>query len=184
MELSYPFSFTVGLGCAVDDALTFVRDVPGSLRYAEVLSDLQVIHGDPSVISASLPVSAALFGQHELPFRSALLDTPDGARLEALPVVAKGPGSAEIGGAAVVREVPGGSEVDYSFVITVRLALPEGGKWGEKALIKLVNLTAGTVLRSVASRLEPAVARAAAEFEPVATSPRRSERRSPLASPR
>lgn len=184
MELSYPFSFAVSLACDAEDALAFVRDVPGSLRHAEVLSDLQVVRGEPSVISASLPVSAALFGQHELPFRSALHDTPDGARLEALPVVAKGPGSAEVGGAAAVRALPSGSEVDYSFVITVRLSLPEGGKWGEKALLKLVNLTALSVLRSVASRLEPAVARAASEFEPAATSPRRSERRSPLASPR
>lgn len=184
MELSYPFSFSVELECGSEDALAFVRDVAASLRYAEVLSDLQVLAGDPKVMSASLPVSAALFGQHELPFKSALRATPDGATLEPLSVVARGPGSAEVAGTARVSESAGGSQVDYSFVITVRLRLPDGGKWGEKALLKLVNLTAQSVLRSVASRLEPAVARAAAEYEPVVTSRRRSARRSQPASPR
>lgn len=184
MELSYPFSFRVELACGFDDALVFVRDVSASLKYAEVLTDLQVIAGEPSVISASLPVSAALFGQHELPFRSALHPTGDGAELEALPVEARGPGSAEVAGSAKVRSALSGSVVDYSFVITVRLRLPEGSKWGEKALLKMVNLTAGSVLRSVASRLEPAVARAAAEFDPATTSRHRTARRSQPASPR
>lgn len=183
MDLSYAVDFTVAVAAGVDEAKEFVRDVPRSLRHADILTDLQVLSGDPIVVSASLPVSAALFGQHELPFRSALHHTVHGAELEALPVVGRGVGSAEVSGTAVVRSVPDGSEVDYSFLITVKLSLPEGGRWGEKALLKLVNLTAGSVLKTLAAQLQPAVALAAGELVSV-TSPRRSARRSTPTSPR
>lgn len=183
MELSYPFSFTVAVAADERQAREFVRDVPRSLRYAEVLKELRLAGGEPQVISASLPVSAALFGQHVLPFASALHHTDAGARLEPLPVTTTGPGTAEIGGTASVRAATGGSEVDYEFVIKVRLDLPEGGKWGERALLKMVRLTALAVVRSVAAELQPALARAAEEFDPV-TSRRRTSRRSLLTSPR
>lgn len=184
MELSHAVNFTVPLAASYPEAKEFVRDVPRSLRYAEIVSDLKVFeNGEASEVSASLPVSAALFGQHVLPFRSALRPTASGAVLEALPVYGRGPGSAEVNGSAVVRPSANGCEVDYSFLITVKLTLPAGGKWGEKALLKLVGLTAQSVLRNLASQLEPAVARAAAELNGP-TSPRRNARRSTPASPR
>lgn len=183
MELSYPFSFVVSIAADEEQAREFVRNVQCSLRYAEVLKELRLSDDEPQVISAALPVSVALFGQHALPFASALHHTERGARLEPLPVTTTGPGTAEIGGTASVRAATGGSEVDYAFVIRIKLDLPEGGKWGEKALLKMVRLTALAVVRSVAAGLQPAVARAAAEFEPL-TSRRRTARRSLLTSPR
>ena len=82
------------------EATQFARDVPRTLSHADFLADLQVVTGDPTVVTAAIPVSAAMFGQRELPFRSVLEPMPTGARLRALDIAPDGPGWALVAGEA------------------------------------------------------------------------------------
>ena len=165
MDLSREVGFVIDLAMSQARALEFVRDVPRSLSLADFLADLQVLAGKPRIVAASLPVSAALFGQHELPFRSELHDTGDGARLVALPLTPTGPGWAEVSGAAKVSSAGASSRVDYQFAVTVHLKLPEAAAWGERALTKLIAMTAESALRNVVDRFPSALAGAAAQCE-------------------
>lgn len=167
MDLTHEIRFSLPVAMAPAAARAFVRDVPRSLRMADFLSDLQVLEGEPRVVVATLPVNAALFGQRELPFRSVLRDTADGATLTALEIEPDGPGWAEVDGEAVVRPNGSGSTVDYAFRVTIRLRVPSADKWGTQALLKMIAFTARTVLQDVMGRFPQAVRRAAEEAAPV-----------------
>ena len=114
---------------------------------------------------AAIPVSAAMFGQRELPFRSVLEHTAHGARLRSLDIEWDGPGWALVSGEARVTPVGQGARqtarIDYRFEITVRLKLPKAERWGQRALTRMIEFTAKTVLSQVAEKLPGAVARAA-----------------------
>ena len=113
-------------------------------------------------MSAAIPVSAAMFGQRELPFRSELEETVDGARLVGVKIDPDGPGWALVSGEArVARLTPTRSRIDYAFDISVSLRLPPAERWGERALTRMIEFTARTVLGKVASELPKAVGRAA-----------------------
>jgi hypothetical protein len=163
--LDHAISFEVPIEATPDDAVAFVRDVPRSLAEARFLRGLRVLHGATVVVEASLPINAALFGQRELPFRSMLSHTPHGARLEALPLEGAARGWAEVGGEAIVTPVGDGSLIRYDLTITVHVALPEADRWGTRALTKMIEYTASTILASVAAAFPAAVARAAREAE-------------------
>lgn len=167
MDLTHEVRFSFPVAMPPAAARAFVRDVPRSLRKADFLTDLQVLEGDPRVVVATLPVNAALFGQRELPFRSVLRDTPDGATLTAVEIDPDGPGWAEVDGEAVVRPDGDGSKVDYAFRVTIRLRVPAADKWGTQALLKMIAFTARTVLQDIMSRFPLAVRRAAEEVAPV-----------------
>jgi hypothetical protein len=162
VEIRHEVSFALALAMSVAEATDFARDVARTLRHADFLADLQVVAGDPPVVSAAIPVSAAMFGQRELPFRSVLVPTPTGARLEGTPLSVDGPGWALVSGEARVSPAgPGRSRIDYGFDITVHLRLPRAQRWGERALTRVIEYTARTVLTQVAGELKRAVARAA-----------------------
>jgi hypothetical protein len=161
--LDHAISFEVPLDAPLEAARAFVRDVPRSLARAHFLRDLRVEGDDPVVVHASLPINAALFGQRELPFRSALTETDAGARLEALDVPAAGPGWAFVAGDAEVTREGDVSLVRYTFTISVHVALPEAERWGGRALTRMIEYTASTVLARVAAAFPEAVARAAHE---------------------
>ena len=165
MDLTHEVSFVLDLDLPREAARDFVRDVPRSLSQATFLSDLQVVEGKPKVVTAALPVNAALFGQRELPFRSELTYTADGASLSGLPLAPEGPGWAEVSGDARVLGAERGCRVEYSFRITIHLALPAPEKWGGRALLSMIEFTTQSVLRGVMGSLPAAVPAAAREVE-------------------
>lgn len=162
MVIRHEVRFALEVPMSSAEATAFARDVPRTLRHADFLADLQVLAGEQAVVSASIPVSAAMFGQRELPFRSVLLPTPTGARLEGTPIAPDGPGWALVSGEARVSPAGAGkSRIDYSFDVTVHLRLPTAERWGERALTRMIEFTARTVLTRVVDELPQAVARAA-----------------------
>lgn len=172
MDLTHDVSFVLDLDLPPEAARAFVRDVPRSLSQATFLADLQVVEGQasqgvPKVVTATLPVNAALFGQRELPFRSALSFTEQGASLRGLPLDPDGPGWAEVSGDARVLPVvlERGCRVEYHFSIAIHLALPAPEKWGGKALLSMIEFTAKSVLQQVMARFPAAVRAAAREVE-------------------
>jgi hypothetical protein len=165
VDLTHEVSFTFELGLPWAEARAFVRDVPRSLSHADFLADLQVVESRPRIVTATLPVNAALFGQRELPFRSELSFVDTGAVLRGLPLEVDGPGWAEVSGEARVEPVGGASRAHYAFSITIHLDLPAPEKWGGRALLKMVEFTAGSVLRGVVAHFPEAVQTAARELE-------------------
>lgn len=165
MDLTHSVRFGFALGLPPAAAAAFVRDVRTSLSHADFIEDLSVEGGPEAVVSARLPVNAALFGQRRLEFRSRLQRTPHGARLLALPLATDEPGWAEVAGEAGVRPDPAGSWVAYSFDITIHLRLPKAEKWGGQALTKMIRYTAQHVLASITAEFPAAVQAAAREVE-------------------
>lgn len=162
MTLEHHVAFDLDLALPRPEALAFVRDVARSLARATFLENLTVTGQHPALVRATLPVNAALMGQRALPFESELEATPDGARLVGRRLTPSGPGWAEVDGEADVTVVPGGSRVAYRFRVRVHLHLPEPERWGGKALLRMVEFTARSVLERVIAAF-PAAVRAAAE---------------------
>jgi hypothetical protein len=165
VKFDHVVSFEVALALAPGEAVDFVRDVGRSLAHARFLRDLRVVEGPTTVVEATLPINAALFGQRDLPFRSVLSETESGARLEGIEVATTGPGWARVSGDAVVRPDGAASVVRYDFLITVYVALPEADRWGARALTRMIEFTASTVLERVTAAFPEAVAQAAREAE-------------------
>jgi len=165
VDLTHEVSFVLDLDLPSEAGRSFVRDVPRSLSQATFLADLQVVEGTPKIVTATLPVNAALFGQRELPFRSELTYTDDGARLTGLPLAPEGPGWAEVSGDARVLRAERGCRVEYRFCITIHLALPAPEKWGGRALLSMIEFTARSVLQGVMASFPAAVRAAAREVE-------------------
>lgn len=168
MVLTHQVAFALELGLARPDAVAFVRDASRSLACADFLSELRVDDepGGP-VVRAALPVNAAMFGARRLRFASRVERTPEGARLRGLPLDDR-PGWAKVSGEARVTPQPGGSHVAYRFDIGIHLDLPAPDRWGGRALLKMVEVTASTVLSRVSERFPPAVREAARAFEATA----------------
>jgi hypothetical protein len=162
MQLTHAVDFTFALTLSQAAAVDFVRDVKTSLSKASFIEDLEVRQ---NIVTASLPVNAALFGQQLLHFRSKLVPTIKGARLEPLPLETDQVGWAEVAGEAFVKPLPQGSEVTYHFDITIHLLLPKAEKWGGKALTRMIEFTANHVLEAITSGFPKAVQEAAKEVE-------------------
>lgn len=167
MTIDYEITFSFALPLPPPVALDFVRDVKASLKHVAFLKDISVtpggVSGEGRLVRASLPINAALFGQHDLSFKSWLLSTPRGARLEGLPLGEDKAGWAEVSGEAEVWPHLQGSRVDYAFSIVIHLDLPAPEKWGGRALLKMIELTARTVLAGVTEGFPQAVQQAAEE---------------------
>lgn len=163
LKLEHSIAFSLGSALGEAEARAFVRDVPRSLRHADFLSSLSVLPGDPPVVAAELPVNAAMFGMRSLPFESEVRLTSTGARLTPRPLPHHGAGWAEVAGEARVGGAGAGSRLDYSFAITVHLAMPNAERWGTQALMKMIELTAASVLRRVLERFPAALELAASE---------------------
>jgi hypothetical protein len=162
MQLTHAVDFTFSLALSQAAAVEFVRDANLSLSKASFIEDLQQHAG---IVTASLPVNAALFGQQVLHFRSRVVPTIKGARLEPLSLETDQIGWAEVSGEAVVKPLPQGSQVTYHFDITIHLRLPKAEKWGGKALTRMIEFTAKHVLETITSGFPKAVQEAAKEVE-------------------
>lgn len=165
MQLSHEIDFTFELGLDRVLATDFVQDVALSLSYAGFLDDVEVSGATSGTVAAAIPVNAALLGQRRLPFLSFFETTPRGAILRGQPLPDQQPGYAVVSGEARVSALPTGSLVEYRFVITVLLDLPEPNKWGGRALLKMIEYTADRMLERVAAQFPEAIERAAKAFE-------------------
>lgn len=168
MELTHEISFTFDVALDRPRAEAFVRDAGSSLARADFLEDVTVVPcrdaPEASLVHAALPVNAAMFGQQRLRFASRIEPCPAGARLVGLDIEDR-PGRARVSGEARVAPLPNGSRVDYRFHIAIHLDLPEPERWGGKALLKMVEITAQGVLHRVTSRFPAAVREAARAHE-------------------
>ena len=90
--------------------------------------------------------------------------TPSGARLEGLDLTDR-PGWARVSGEATVVQVPEGCRLDYRFEIEIHLAVPEAERWGGRALLKMIEVTADRVLGRVTTAFPDAVRSAARAYE-------------------
>jgi hypothetical protein len=161
MELRRTVDFEVPSTLTCASAVTFVRDVERSLADADFLTSLA---RDGDVVTAQLPVNAALFGAQKLRFRSRLVPTPSGARLEGLDLDDR-PGWARVSGEATVVPIPDGCRLDYRFEIEIHLAVPEAERWGGRALLKMIEVTADRVLARVTTAFPDAVRSSARAYE-------------------
>lgn len=162
MRLRHRVSFDVSLALDRATAIAFVRDVEGSLAHADFLHDLRST--PEGGVQAELPVNAALFGQQRLRFRSVVVPTPSGARLVGTELEDT-PGWARVSGDAEISPQPSGCLVHYRFDIEIHLALPEPERWGGRALMKMIEVTAERVLQRVSARFPEAVGDAARAYE-------------------
>ena len=162
MKLERHVAFTIPSSLDEETARAFVQDVSESLSHATFLTNLKVSEED--VVSAHLPVNAALFGQQRLRFRSQLERTPDGGRLHGEDLD-DAPGWARVCGTGVVVPTPTGSRLEYTFDFTIHVALPEGERWGGRALLKMIEVVADNVLRRVTESFPKAVTDAARAYE-------------------
>jgi len=165
VTLDHQVDFDIELALTPAEALDFVRDVPRSLAHADFLHELRLEGVEPRLVTAELPVNAALFGQRRLPFRSALEATPRGARLVGQRLEHDGPGWAQVDGDAEVVPSPTGARVRYRFHVQVHLRLPEAERWGGRALLRMIEYTAQTVLERVTAAFPAALDRAARDAE-------------------
>lgn len=154
--------FEVPSGLACPTAVDFVRDVERSLSSAEFLTALDA--DEEGLVTAQLPVNAALFGQQRLRFRSRVVPTESGGRLEGLELDDV-PGWARVDGEAIVVPQPDGCRLDYAFDIEIHLALPQAEQWGGRALTRMIEVTADRVLARIADRFPEAVRDAAEAYE-------------------
>lgn len=163
LRLEREVSFRLRVLLAPDAARAFVQDVPASLAHADFLAGVRLCPGDPPTLEARLPVNAAVFGVRDVPFASAVGLTASGATLTPAGPVDHDRAWAEVGGEARVEPVEGGSRLDYALRLTVFLVMPSAERWGTQALLKMVELTAASVLRKVGERFPRAVEAAAEE---------------------
>lgn len=154
------FEVPSALDCS--SAVTFVRDVERSLAAADFLTALA--RNDDGVVTAQLPVNAALFGQQRLRFRSRIVPTPSGGRLEGQDLDDV-PGWARVSGEASVVPQPDGCRIDYRFDIEIHLSVPEAERWGGRALTRMIEVTADRVLARIAERFPHAVRESARAYE-------------------
>ncbi|MEM6430542.1 MAG: DUF3809 domain-containing protein [Deinococcota bacterium] len=188
MKITNTVTFDIHLMLDQARALDFVRDVRKSLAHASFLSDLHVsdVPNNPfeetleqphqsaqpvsdlsamQQVEASIVVNAALFGERALSFQSFVRPTAKGARLEALPFSEPKLGWAEVSGTALVQPLPQGSNITYSFDITIHLDLPEAEKWGGKALSKMIHYTAQRTLERITNAFPSDIQSAADAFD-------------------
>lgn len=164
MQLHHAINFDFDLALDSQAAIAFVRDVAQSLATATFIENLRVVPEEwleHDLVQASIPINAAMFGQHHLSFQSLLIPTPKGARLQALPFDEPKRGWAEVAGTAEVRPLPHGASVQYDFDVTIHLQLPPAERWGGKALLKMVEYTANRVLETVVADFPRAIQSAA-----------------------
>ena len=161
VHLSRRIAFDVDVELPHAIAIAFVRDVPATLREADFVDGVTVDAG--GVVEASLVVNASMFGQRRLAFLSDLEPTPHGARLRGRHLD-RSVGWARVDGEATVRARPIGSVLSYAFDVDIHLVLPEPERWGGRALLKMVEVTADRVLERLHAAFPSAIAAAAERY--------------------
>ncbi|WP_034386400.1 DUF3809 domain-containing protein [Deinococcus sp. YIM 77859] len=129
-----------------DAALAFVRDAGRALSQVRFLRRLR---GNTRGVSGELVVSVPLLGEVDLPFRSRLSVTPNGAALTPQPIEEER-AWVEVAGQAKVDEA---GEVTFAFHFRAHLTLPQAEGWGGAAFEKMVRAAAERTLARLAAEL-------------------------------
>ncbi|MEF2276869.1 DUF3809 domain-containing protein [Deinococcus sp. YIM 134068] len=127
-------------------ALAFVRDAGLSLARVRFLRGLA---GNAEYVSGELVVPVPVLGEVDLPFRSLLSVTPDGAALTPQPLTGER-AWVEVGGRANVDDL---GAVAFHFHFRAHLQTPQAEGWGGAAFEKMVRAAAARTLERVAGEL-------------------------------
>lgn len=156
IEASQTFALTHPGGPAV--ALAFVRDAGRALSQVRFLRNLRA---GPQEVSGELVVTVPVLGEVDLPFRSRLEETPQGAALIPQPVTGKR-AWVEVAGQA---QVDGDGTATFHFQFRAHLGLPQAEGWGGAAFEKMVRAAAARTLERVAGELPVGIGAAMAADE-------------------
>lgn len=132
-------------------ALTFVRDPASALAGVSFLRNLAATSEG---VSGELVVQVPLLGEVDLPFRSELHPTENGAELRPLPISGER-AWVEVAGQA---QAGAGGEMTFAFQFRAHLATPESEGWGGAAFEKMVQAAARRTLERVAAALPAGLA--------------------------
>ena len=132
-------------------ALAFVREPATALAGVRFLRGLGT---DGGQVWGELLVTVPLLGEVDLPFRSELVQTPQGAELRPLTLTGERAWVAVAGQAAAAED----GEMAFAFQFQAHLATPEAEGWGGAAFEKMVQAAAGRTLERVAKALPEGLA--------------------------
>ncbi|GGL01434.1 DUF3809 domain-containing protein [Deinococcus radiotolerans] len=136
-------------------ALAFVRNPARALARVRFLRDLRA---DGEGVRGELLVPLPGLGEVDLPFRSVLTATPDGAILT--PEAISGERAwVEVAGQARLD----GNALHFAFQFRAHLATPDAQGWGGAAFEKMIRAAAGRTLDRVARELPTGIMQAAQE---------------------
>lgn len=145
--------FTLAHPRGREPALAFVRDAGVSLSRVRFLRRLA---GDGEGVSGELVVSVPVLGEVDLPFRSLLTLTPDGALLT--PQLLSGERAwVEVTGKA---QVDSSGQIAFAFHFRAHLLTPEAQGWGGGAFEKMARAAAARTLERVAAELPAGIGEA------------------------
>jgi hypothetical protein len=149
--LSAEQSFTLRHPHGQAAALAFVREPAAALAGVRFLRGLD---SDGEQVWGELLVTVPLLGEVDLPFRSEIVRTPQGAELRPLTLTGERAWVA-VSGQATAAE---GGEMAFAFQFQAHLATPEAEGWGGAAFEKMVQAAAGRTLERVAKALPEGLA--------------------------
>lgn len=138
--------FTLPYPGPPEAALAFLRDPAHSLRALTFLHDLRL---DGGQVGAVMLVPVPLLGEIRLPFRSEVLDTPTGARLEPWPLQGER-AWVEVSGDGEVTGEGGMVQLHYALRFRAHVALPAAEKWGGAAFERMAQQAARHTLERLA----------------------------------
>jgi hypothetical protein len=144
-------AFTLSFPGTPDAALAFLRSPARELAEVSFLRNLQVAGHD---VRAVLVVNVPMLGEIDLPLHSLLVDTPQGARLQAQPMVGER-AWIELSGEGTAQ----GSVLHYQFHFTAHIEMPSAEKWGGAAFEKMVRAAAERTLSRLARELPEGLGR-------------------------
>ena len=151
MILSAEQSFTLRHPHGQAAALAFVREPAAALAGVRFLRGLD---SDGEQVWGELLVTVPLLGEVDLPFRSELVRTAQGAELRPLTLTGERAWVAVAGQASADE----GGEMTFAFQFQAHLATPEAEGWGGAAFEKMVQAAAGRTLERVAQALPEGLA--------------------------
>ena len=151
MILSAEQSFTLRHPHGQAAALAFVREPAAALAGVRFLRGLD---SDGEQVWGELLVTVPLLGEVDLPFRSELVRTAQGAELRPLTLTGERAWVA-VSGQATAAEA---GEMVFAFQFQAHLATPEAEGWGGAAFEKMVQAAAGRTLERVAQALPEGLA--------------------------
>ena len=132
-------------------ALAFVQEPAAALAGVRFLRGLA---SDGEQVWGELLVTVPLLGEVDLPFRSELVRTPQGAELRPLTLTGERAWVAVAGQASADED----GEMTFAFQFQAHLATPEAEGWGGAAFEKMVQAAAGRTLERVARALPEGLA--------------------------
>lgn len=164
IRLTREVRFDIPTQLGAQESLDFLRSPSLALQEVGFLTDVRV-HPDKRV-TAELPVNAAFFGKRTVRFNSQVENLPNGARLVSLPSMDE-TAVVKVAGQATVVEGPNGANLQYDFQFELIVHVPEPERWGGRALLKMVEITADRVLEKITAEFPEAVRIAAQRHEAV-----------------